>query len=75
MKDKIKDKLDKGVKKSKIFMYLSFGIGALITTVLSIFFYKEFFSTTKKIESLADCPEEIYTTPDDDDEEEAVEEL
>lgn len=77
MKDKIKDKLDKGVKRSKIFMYLTFGIGAIISTILSVHFYKKFFGSSKKIESVCDCPEELYTVPDDDDEDdnEDLEEL
>lgn len=71
----MKDKLDRMVKKSKIFMYIVFALGTIVSLVGGFVLWKKMFGTTKKIESISDCPEEIYTCPDDDEDDEEVEEL
>lgn len=65
------EKLDRGVKKVKIVYYLI----AAITTVVSLVIFAATFMPrrSKKIESVADCPEELIPGQDDDDDE--VEEL
>ena len=70
----MKDKLDRMVKKSRIFMYIVFALGTIVSIVGGFVIWKKMFGTTKKIESIADCPDEIYT-PDDDEDDEPVEEL
>lgn len=68
-----KEKIEKVYKTSKIIYWIIGAIGMVISTIiLTIFFWPR---STKKINSICDCPEELYTVPEDDDEEEEIEEL
>ena len=75
MKIKTNDKLDKAVKRSKVVYYVIGAIGMLFSLgILAAFFMPK--KSCKKIESVNECPEEIYMPDEEDiDDEKEVEQV
>lgn len=74
-KIKTNDKIDKAVKTSKVVYYVIGAIGMLFSLgILAAFFIPR--RNCKKVESVCDCPEEIYMPEEEDiDDEKEVEEV
>lgn len=74
-KIKTNDKLDKAVKTSKVIYYVIGIFGMLVSLVMLLKFWGPK-KSCKKIDSVCDCPEEIYMPEEEDiDDEKEVEEV